>query len=125
MNPYIRISGYKNMTKVVDHQAFKALSEPIRLRIAVLLTEGELCVCDLTHVLSLPQSTVSRHMARLKSAGLVVSRRSGRWVHYALRFASDPLAAALKDYLVSACGLHPYKTDLDKLMKHRRQRVCE
>jgi ArsR family transcriptional regulator len=48
-------------------QTIKALSDPIRLRIVLLLqAEGELCVCDLMAVLRLPQSTVSRHLAYLK-----------------------------------------------------------
>lgn len=124
-NRYIRLSGYIAMTKVVDHQVFKALSEPVRLRIAVLLTEGELCVCDLTHVLSLPQSTVSRHMARLRTAGLTESRRSGRWIHYKLRLDSSAIGAALKEYLRSARSIRPFRSDLTRLAKHRDQRICE
>ncbi len=53
---------------------FKALSEVSRLRILGLLQHGELCVCDLMAVLDLPQSTVSRHLARLKECGLVRGR---------------------------------------------------
>ncbi|RMG30045.1 MAG: ArsR family transcriptional regulator, partial [Methanobacteriota archaeon] len=47
---------------------FKALSEPIRLRILLLLTKGELSVKDLTRALDLPQSTVSRHLSQLRVA---------------------------------------------------------
>src|SRR3989338_4364287 len=63
---------------------FKAMSDETRLRILHLLTYGELCVCDLMEVLSLPQSTISRHMAYLKNAGLVKDRRNGVWIHYSL-----------------------------------------
>ena len=56
---------------------FKALSDETRLRILSLLTEGELCVCDLMEVLQLPQSTVSRHLAYLRNTGLVADRRQG------------------------------------------------
>lgn len=63
----------------------KALSDPIRLRIVLLLqTEGELCVCDLMAVLKLPQSTVSRHLAYLKRSCWVDIRREGVWMHYTL-----------------------------------------
>lgn len=65
-------------------QFFKALSDETRLRILVLLTQGECCVCDLMDVLQLPQSTVSRHLAYLRHAGLVSDRRQGVWMFYQL-----------------------------------------
>jgi len=66
-------------------QTLKALSDPIRLRIVLLLqSEGELCVCDLMAVLKLPQSTVSRHLAYLKRSCWVDTRREGVWMHYQL-----------------------------------------
>lgn len=66
-------------------QTIKALSDPIRLRIVLLLqSEGELCVCDLMAVLKLPQSTVSRHLAYLKRSCWVDTRRQGLWMYYTL-----------------------------------------
>jgi ArsR family transcriptional regulator, arsenate/arsenite/antimonite-responsive transcriptional repressor len=66
-------------------QTIKALSDPIRLRIVLLLqAEGELCVCDLMAVLKLPQSTVSRHLAYLKRSCWVDTRRQGVWMYYTL-----------------------------------------
>jgi ArsR family transcriptional regulator len=66
-------------------QTIKALSDPIRLRIVLLLqAEGELCVCDLMAVLKLPQSTVSRHLAYLKRSCWVDTRRQGVWMHYTI-----------------------------------------
>jgi ArsR family transcriptional regulator, arsenate/arsenite/antimonite-responsive transcriptional repressor len=66
-------------------QTLKALSDPIRLRIVLLLqAEGELCVCDLMEVLKLPQSTVSRHLAYLKRSCWVDIRREGVWMYYTL-----------------------------------------
>jgi ArsR family transcriptional regulator len=66
-------------------QTLKALSDPVRLRIILLLqAEGELCVCDLMAVLKLPQSTVSRHLAYLKRSCWVDIRRQGVWMHYTL-----------------------------------------
>ncbi|WP_135796494.1 ArsR/SmtB family transcription factor [Hydrogenovibrio crunogenus] len=62
---------------------FKALSEPLRLRIlALLLQRDTLCVCDLVTVLEQGQSTISRHLNYLKNAGLVNSWREGTWMHY-------------------------------------------
>jgi ArsR family transcriptional regulator len=62
---------------------FKTLSETVRLRIIfLLLSEGELCVCELVDTLNLSQSVVSRHLAYLRNNGLVTARREGVWVHY-------------------------------------------
>ena len=70
---------------------FKALSDETRLRILALLGEGELCVCDLMAILDLPQSTVSRHLATLRNAGLVEDRRQGVWMYYRLAQGEDVL----------------------------------
>jgi len=70
---------------------FKALSEPVRLRILALLSDGEHCVCDLMAVLDLPQSTVSRHLATLRHAGWVEGRRQGLWMYYRLTGTKSPL----------------------------------
>lgn len=63
---------------------FKALGHPARLRLALMLADGELCVCQMTAVLGLAPSTVSAHLAELKRAGLVQERKAGRWVFYRL-----------------------------------------
>jgi len=66
-------------------EVFKALSDPLRLRLIFLLTrQDELCVCHFTEVLVLPQSTISRHLSKLRHLGLVETRREGKWVHYRL-----------------------------------------
>lgn len=66
-------------------EIFKALGEPVRLRLFALLSaSGEQCVCHLTDALNLPQSTVSRHLGVLRHAGLVSTRRDGKWMHYQL-----------------------------------------
>ncbi len=59
-----------------------ALADASRLRAVVYLAEGELCACQLAAALGLAQSTVSRHMAVLERAGLVASRKEGRWVYF-------------------------------------------
>ena len=62
----------------------KALSDPSRVRMLCALDGGELCVCQLIELVGLAPSTVSRHMAVLGQAGLVRSRKQGRWVYYDL-----------------------------------------
>ncbi len=60
----------------------KLLAEPNRLRILVLLAQGELCVCDIEAGLGLPQNLVSHHLQALKRAGLLRDRREGKWIYY-------------------------------------------
>jgi ArsR family transcriptional regulator, arsenate/arsenite/antimonite-responsive transcriptional repressor len=70
---------------VTTVDSFKALGDPVRLRLFYLLSQHEeLCVCHLTDALKLPQSTVSRQLAVLRHAGLVDTRRDGKWIHYRL-----------------------------------------
>jgi len=62
---------------------FKMLADNTRLRCLMLMqAEGELCVCELTHALNLSQPKISRHLAHLREAGLLVARRSGTWMYY-------------------------------------------
>lgn len=61
---------------------FKALGNENRLRILGALRESECCGCELEVVLDAPQSTVATHLRKLKEAGLVKSRKKGRWSYY-------------------------------------------
>ncbi len=64
-------------------QPFKALSDATRLRCLLLLIKNEeLCVCELTHALRLPQPKVSHHLAALRKAELVSDRKEGLWIYY-------------------------------------------
>jgi len=105
------------------HEIFKGLADPIRLRIVALLLERELCVCDLMAVLQLPQSTVSRHMNRLKSAGLVLDRREGKWVHY--RLEPNPIVEDIRRLLkLHLTGTEQFKKDADGLKRYSRTKRC-
>lgn len=67
-------------------EVFKALSDPTRLRLVMLLKahEGALCVNALASKLGVTQSAVSQHLRVLRGAGLVLSERQGPMVHYSL-----------------------------------------
>ena len=67
-----------------DLEVFKACADETRLRILVLLGQGQLCVCEIVDVLDMPQGKVSRHLAVLRRAGLVEDERRGTWIHYSL-----------------------------------------
>jgi ArsR family transcriptional regulator len=68
---------------------FRALGDADRLRIVALLWRGERCVGDLEAALGLTQPSVSRHLQKLRAAGVVEARRQGSWVHYRLAPQAD------------------------------------
>jgi DNA-binding transcriptional ArsR family regulator len=70
----------KSMTDIV--RIFKALADPTRLRITLLLSRRELCVCELMYILRMEQSRVSHHMRVLRDAGIAEDVREGRWIIY-------------------------------------------
>ena len=78
---------------------FKACSDETRLRILFLLSERELCVCELVAILDMPQGKISRHLANLKNASLVTDRREGTWIYYSLTKPDAGLQRWLLDYL--------------------------
>jgi DNA-binding transcriptional ArsR family regulator len=88
--------------------ALKAAGDPTRTRILKLLEVGPLCVCQVQAVLGLAPSTVSKHLALLRAAGLVSHRRDGRWIHCALASGADnPYAAAVLALLRRSLGREP------------------
>ena len=96
---------------------FQSLDDETRLRIvALLLEEDELCVCDLVAVLQLPQSTVSRQLSLLKSAGWLKDRRKGIWIHYSINRSLTPvqqfLIPVLRNFLPVT---ETAATDLERL----------
>jgi ArsR family transcriptional regulator len=61
---------------------FQALGDTTRLRLLNLMGEQEICVCYFVEILGQPQPKISRHLAYLRSAGIVEARREGKWMHY-------------------------------------------
>jgi ArsR family transcriptional regulator, arsenate/arsenite/antimonite-responsive transcriptional repressor len=86
---------------------FKALADRTRLRILGLLVNGEVCVCHIHDSLDIPQPMASRHLAYLRRAGLVATRKDGLWVHYRLATLSDPVLAAVLSAAAHAVGHAP------------------
>lgn len=83
---------------------FQALGDATRLRILGLLLTGEVCVCHIHESLEVSQPKASRHLAYLRRAGLVDTRREGLWVYYRLAEAPDPVVAAVKQAVIHALG---------------------
>jgi ArsR family transcriptional regulator len=83
---------------------FRALGDETRLRIVALLSHGELCVCHLEAALDLNQSTASRHLGILRSAGIVDSRREGTWVYYSITEQEHATVGKALDVLTHTFG---------------------
>jgi len=109
-------------------ELFKQLSDITRLRcLALLFSEGELCVCELTEALDLSQPKISRHLAQLREAGVVQSRRAGHWVHYRLHQDLPAWAMQIiKGMQAGAEGREPYCSDRLALhnMSNRPSAAC-
>ncbi|ORM72577.1 transcriptional regulator [Pantoea wallisii] len=84
------------MPHLTPLQLFKNLSDDTRLTLVLLLKEqGELCVCELCDALALSQPKISRHLALLRTSGLLLDRRDGKWIHYRLSPQMPAWAAAV------------------------------
>lgn len=91
----------------------KLLSDPTRLRsLLLLLQEGELCVCELTYALDESQPKVSRHLAALRDAEIVLDRRQGQWIYYRISPQLPDWAGAILQALPAADA---HGADLAKL----------
>ncbi len=71
----------------------KALADENRVRMLLALNRGELCVCRITELFGLSPSTTSKHLSILYQAGLVNTRKEGRWIYYTLAGKEAPAAA--------------------------------
>lgn len=68
----------------MDVDVFKALSDPNRIKIMEMLSDGELCACKILEEFDFTQPTLSHHMSVLSRCGLVSSRKEGQWTHYSI-----------------------------------------
>jgi ArsR family transcriptional regulator len=104
---------------------FRAFSDRTRLRILHVLRAGELCVCDIVETLQTLQPRVSRHLAYLRRAKLVVVRKSGLWCHYSLAPAKTPFHRKLLECLDNCFGDVPeIRADDRRAAKIRRSGGC-
>jgi|SRR5579872_42036 len=74
---------------------FRALADPTRLRLLNLIGNREICVCYFVEILGVSQPKISRHLAYLRKAGIVATRRDGKWMHYRLSMPKDEASAAI------------------------------
>lgn len=96
----------------------KALSDDNRVRTLLALRSGELCVCQITELFGLAPSTISKHLSILFQAGLVVSRKEGRWIYYQLPGKAAPVAVREAiDWVEKALANNPQVAEDNKKLK--------
>lgn len=91
-------------------EQLKAASHPMRLRVLALLHGGELCVCQVAEILSVPQSSVSEALRELRRAGFVQERKEGRWVYVSV-VPKEERSPLLEGLLVEALKLPEVEQD--------------
>ena len=102
---------------------FHALADATRLRILGLLLTGEVCVCDIHDSLKMSQPKASRHLAYLRRAGLVDTRREGQWVHYRLSESDDAVIRTIRLAVTHTLGhVETIRRDAQRL--ERRTGCC-
>ena len=102
----------ENLTKT-----FKALSDPNRIRILKLLEVQPLCVCEITWILGLAASTVSKHLSILKEAGFIFDHKDNKWVNYYLNVTNR------SKYVSEIMPLIKKWLSDDKIIKKDRNRM--
>jgi ArsR family transcriptional regulator len=105
---------------------FKALSDPNRLRILKILQTKSLCVCEITAILQLAASTVSKHLSILKEEGFIIEHKEGKWVNYLINpQPDDPRVSSIistLDFWIADRKM--IEADKLKVIKIDRYEVC-
>jgi ArsR family transcriptional regulator, arsenate/arsenite/antimonite-responsive transcriptional repressor len=105
---------------------FKTLSDPNRLRILKMLQTKALCVCEITGVLELAASTVSKHLSILRDNGFIIEEKDGKWVNYMIN--PHPTDERIS-YMLSTLDFwisdeHTIIKDKHKALKVDRNEIC-
>jgi ArsR family transcriptional regulator len=108
----------------------KALADDNRVRTLLALRQGELCVCQITELFGLAPSTISKHLSILSQAGLVESRKDGRWIYYKLPGKRAPVAVAEAiDWIEKALAGNPQVEEdqraLKRILKQDPAALCK
>lgn len=108
----------KGGMSVKMERLFRALADRTRLRVLNLMGDNEVCVCFFVEILGMSQPRISRHLAYLKKAGIVASRREGKWMHYRVVPPADVDAARI------LADVQQYLAN-DREMQRERQKLVK
>jgi ArsR family transcriptional regulator len=105
---------------------FKALSDPNRIRIMKMLSERELCMCEVREMLDLSNSTVSKHLTILRDTRLVLDAKDGKWVNFRLNDTSEHkfIRAVINLMKNSFDDDKMVQEDLKKVRRVDRKKIC-
>lgn len=104
---------------------FKILADKNRMRIIKLLEHKKLCVCELAFVLGIKQPSVSRHLKKLKSVGLIEEEQDSFWTNYVLSIKENKQAGIFVGQLCACLkGDAQVKQDLIRLRQANRNTLC-
>ena len=108
----------------------RALSDENRVRALMMLSRGELCVCQLIEMLGLAPSTVSKHMSILRQARLVEARKQGKWMYYRLGDEDSPKEAEqaiewVRNSLAKDKRIRADAKEVKRVCKMDKEQLCE
>jgi len=105
---------------------FRALSDSNRLRILKMLQSKHLCVCEITEVLGLATSTVSKHLSILKDTGFIIEEKDGKWVNYRInpRPSDERISSILASLDFWIADDRMIISDKQKVQNVNRYEVC-
>ncbi|CZF79912.1 ArsR family transcriptional regulator [Grimontia sp. AD028] len=111
---------------MLPHQFFKLLADETRVRCLLLIArEEKICVGELTEALNESQPKISRHLAQLRSSGVILDTRQGQWVFYRL---SDQLPGWMRKQIQglvdSNCLKQEYQQDIQRLSEMKSRPEC-
>ena len=101
-------------------EVLKALADPNRLRILNLLHDQTLCVCDIEAILELNQSNLSRHLSKLKQAGIVKAHKQALFTYYSRATLPAPYGSIVDDLCKTIHEDPIWETDRMRLKKRLR-----
>lgn len=112
---------------MTPHELFSLLSDETRLRCLVLLQKKEeLCVCEISQIIGSIQPKISRHLALMRTSGLVSDKRSGQWVYYSLHPSLPDWAKKIITTTVeNLVKEEPYHADIIKMSSLQKENICE
>lgn len=105
-------------------QLFKIFADKNRLRIFKLLERHKMCVCELAHILGVTQPSVSRHLKRMKEAGLIETEQDGFWTNYYLSKGTKAREDVLCCIKILLKNDKTVRSDLAKVKGLDRTKLC-
>jgi len=120
INEYTHIGG-----EIMDLiEIFKAFGDETRIRIFNLLRDGELCVCEIETILGITQSNASRHLNKLRAAGIITYEKKSQWVYYRMNEEFLEHCDLLYQFINREVQKNPvYQDDMAKLSKFKESNL--